>query len=353
MAKSKFCTNCGAPASSGRFCRSCGSTLEMPRAGQVEPRHATTVAEATGQRQPEPSGTAGATVVVEEQAHTAVEPTVDPGTKAEPVPDSGASSSTGADGGDMRSPAAPFSSPPGPASEPVPTPSPAASEPVSTPGAPATDPDPAPGGPTGPMPAASQRPRWLPIALSVGTVLVLFAIVAAVLIAVGNDNKSTSKAGTRAVTLPASLIASRADFLRAAGVPYFAMLPAGWSAISVRPLPGVASALTVKSPIDEGAVVTVGEVQHPPATLASEGAALIKADAAKPGFRQGSVASTKLRDGTPAWVGSYNLGNLTTVDYVVRSCNSMFVVAANLAPAQVSLLGDKIETVASVVHKGC
>jgi hypothetical protein len=359
MAKLKFCTNCGAPASSGRFCTSCGSALETPDDVSVQQRHATTVADATVGSQEGPAAMGAAAVAVE----VPVEGPAGPGGDLGAPTDIGPGGSEPA-ASDAHSAAADSElQPPAVVAPRNLAPGPAASQPDSAreslPQSPAPRPgvEQVPGGSSeassGYEAPISKRPPWVPIALSAGTVLALFAIVVVVLISVGSNSKSTSKSGSKSVTLPAALIAARADFLRVGGVPYFAMLPAGWSAIAVRPLPGIVSALTVKSPIDEGAVITVGQVQHPPATLAAEGSTLIKADASKPGFRQGSVGTTKLRDGTPTWIGSYDLGGLTTLDYVVRSCNSMLVVSANVAPAQVTLLGDKLDTVASAIHQGC
>ena len=213
MTAPKFCSSCGAASDGERFCTHCGHQLIHD---QTEPA-GSTPQDTAAEPEPEPAATA-----------TAVR-------------------------------------------EPDPPVQPPRSAPTAAPG-------PAPQGPPPQMPPSGSQvaaprsgPPWLAFALSAGIIVVVAAVVAIVLLATsGSPGAKPKKGDTVAVQLTNTLLASRQLYAATPQPTYATLLPAGWTQVSSSD-PNLAAAITVKSPVDQGATITVGQIAKPPKTFARRG----------------------------------------------------------------------------------
>ncbi len=184
-------------------------------------------------------------------------------------------------------------------------------------------------------------------------VLALAALVAVVLIVTsGKPAPKPTNPQTQAVHLTNALLASRQLFAATQQPSYSALLPAGWQQLSTS-APGLTAALTVKSPVDEGATITVGQFVKAPKTLSGEGRALLKAAGSQSGFHQDANTPTQLAGGRQAWVIAYDASGKSTATYLVSSCRNTYAVSATVSPARVSVLRARIAIVAGTLQGNC
>lgn len=311
MVATKFCTSCGSPATGARFCTSCGAP--MPVGTPTEP--------------------------VDERGDAALSDRVEPQIERSSERARSASPSAEAEAGRTPRRGEPATGQSGKSDG-------AGNKPrTAESGATSARYDPRRPQPTGDAssPAGGQTRRWLPIALSAGTVLLTFLVVATILLVVsqgGSSNKKKVSGGAVAA------VAARGDFTRSAGLPYFVMLPSGWSAAKPPVVPNLATQRTVQSPTQAGVRLTVGEVPRAPADPAAVGKGLV-------GPRRGKGGYVRLRDGRRAWKGTYAAARDAVTLLVIRSCHRMFVVAANHQQAGSASVQDQIDTVASALQGGC
>ncbi len=219
--------------------------------------------------------------------------------------------------------------------------------------APAQPPPPSPRAADSALEPASRRPSWLPIAISATVVFVLAAAVAVVLIAAGGKPSAKPKdPHTQATRLTNTLLASRQLYAATQQSSYSALLPAGWQQVSIA-LPGLTAALTVQSPINAGATITVGQVIKPAKTLSGTAGAVLKAAGSQPGFRQDVSSATTLAGGRHAWVLAYDATGKSAATYLVSSCGNTYAVSATVPPGHVSVLRPRIAIVAGTLQGNC
>jgi hypothetical protein len=305
MSSSKFCTGCGTVAGNERFCTSCGATLDpdaeqaapaSPEHQQVEARegvgHANVAPGGASSNGSSGSGPASATAVREEQLGSAAETLV---------------------------------------------PLPAAAH----------------AGPPAMAPSEKRRIPWLPIGLSSAAIVGLCAAAAVVLILTGGEPVARAhNPQAEAVQLTDSLLANRQLYVATQQASYSALLPAGWQQVATR-ASGLTGAVTVQSPVNQGATITVGQLSQPGKTLASAGAKVLKAASARPAFKEQSSAAVTLAGGRHGWAVAYQANGASDAYYLVQSCNTTYAIAATVPPASVALLRTRIMVVAETLQGGC
>ena len=224
-------------------------------------------------------------------------------------------------------------------------------QPAPAPLAPSPQPPPAAG--PAPQPSPPTRRGWLPIAISATVVLALAALVAVVLIATsGTPAAKPKNPQTQAVHLTNTLLASRQLYVATQQASYSALLPAGWQQVSTS-ASGLTAALTVQSPVDDGATITVGQVVHPQKALSGEGRAMLRAAGSQSGFHQDTSAATVLAGGRQAWAIAYDASGRNTATYLVSSCRNTYAVSATVPPGRVSVLRPRITIVAETLQGNC
>jgi hypothetical protein len=184
-------------------------------------------------------------------------------------------------------------------------------------------------------------------------ILMLVAVVVLVLVTTGG--KPTAQAhssAARQVQVTNTLLASRQLYASTQQPSYSALLPAGWQQI-----PGKAGVLiaatTVRSPVDAGATITVGQVARPAKTLRAEASRLLKAASLTPGFHRDLSSASTLAGGRAAWVLAYETGGQSNAYYLVSSCRNTYAISATVPPARVSLLRTRIAIVAGTLQGNC
>ncbi len=198
-----------------------------------------------------------------------------------------------------------------------------------------------------------EREQWLPIGLSIGVVVLLCAAAAAVLIAAGGKPGARAKSGrSGAAQVTNALLASRQLYVSTQQSTYSALLPAGWEQVSAKSS-SLTGAITVQSPVDNGASITVGQLIKPPSALSAAAATLIKAASKQPGFRQDSTGLATLGGGRSGWEIGYEANGKSNAYYLLRSCNSTYAVSASAPPDRVSLLRNRIAIVAGTLQGNC
>lgn len=215
--------------------------------------------------------------------------------------------------------------------------------------------------PAHPRPASRPLPpgeppsgrSWLPTAISATAVLSLAAVVAVVLIVTSGKLATKPKnPQTQAVHVTNALLASRQLFAATQQPSYSALLPAGWEQVPTS-APGLTAALTVQSPVDGGATITVGQFVKPPRTLSGGGRALLKVAGSQSGFHQDASSATQLAGGRQAWVIAYDASGKSTATYLVDSCRNTYAVSATVPPDRVSVLRPRIAIVAGTLQGNC
>jgi hypothetical protein len=315
----KFCTDCGAPTRGEKFCTGCGRQLIGDPEGAEH---------AVGSGSNGPAAAAAATVV-RPQSETAQ------AAAASPPPHQGVPSAAGAPaGGPSAGAARPTTGATGPSAG-------------------ATGPSAGPTAPAARAAAPSSKPTWLPAGISAVAVLVLAAAVAIVLITTGGRPTARAKGhGAEAVQLTNTLLASRQLYASTQQPSYSALLPAGWEQVPTPPT-GLTAAVTVQSPVDGAARITVGQVTKPAKTLSAEASNRLHAASSAAGFHQDASAATKLAGGRPAWVAAYDAAGQSTAFYLVQSCSNTYAISATVPPSRVSLLRARIAIVAGTLQGTC
>jgi hypothetical protein len=193
----------------------------------------------------------------------------------------------------------------------------------------------------------------LPIALSVGAVIVLAAVTAvALLLAGGKPAARPGSASARGNDLTNVLLAQRQLYVSTQQPTYAALLPAGWQPTAVKTA-GVSSAFAVQSPIDSTATITVGQVSNPGGRLSADGHRFARQAAADSSFRQAAAGATTLPGGRQAWQLAYTASGMSNAVYLVRSCGKEFAITATVPPSRVSLVRDRVSLVAGTLQGTC
>jgi hypothetical protein len=219
-----------------------------------------------------------------------------------------------------------------------------AAAPPAPPPAPAeaAPPPPAPGGP---------RRSWLPVAISASVVVILAVVVAVILIAT-SGKPSKTRASAQTVRLTNTLLASRQLYAATQQPSYSVLLPAGWTQLTTS-ASGLTGAVTVQSPVDAGATVTVGQLVRPARTLGAQADALLKAAHSQGGFRQDTSTAIGLVGGRHAWAFAYEANGKSTATYLISSCRHTYAVSATVQPGRVSVLRPRIAIVAGTLQGNC
>jgi hypothetical protein len=148
------------------------------------------------------------------------------------------------------------------------------------------------------------------------------------------------------------LLASRQLYVPTQQPSYSALLPAGWQQASGASSL-LAAATTVKSPVDDGATITVGQIAKPAKTLRAESLRVQKAASSASGFHRDSSAQTTLVGHRSAWALSYHAGGESTAYYLIPACRAMYAVAATVPASRGSLLRTRILIVAGTLQGNC
>ncbi len=206
----------------------------------------------------------------------------------------------------------------------------------------------------GPLAGAAPTKRsWLPYAVSAAVVAALLAIGAVILIALGGSPSNQAKSlKTQSTRLTDALLAGRQLYVPTQQASYSTLLPAGWRQIGTSNS-DLVNAITVQSPVDSGATITVGQVAHPSKTLSAEGARLLSTASNLPSFQRDASTGLTLSGGRQAWELAYQARGTSNAYYVVRSCNNTYAVSASVPPARVSLLRQRIAIVAATLQGNC
>lgn len=310
MTRTKFCTSCGAPGTTGDFCAACGHALES--------RAAASGGEAPAAGAGEPAAASSASSAQEHVSASAT--AVAPASRA--YGNGHAAPSVGA--GPREAAAAQRSSP-----------------------------GPADGHLNGGGSRNQDKSPWLPIGLSVGIVVLLCAAAAVVLVVAGGKPGARAKSGRTGVEqVTNAFLASRQLYVSTQQANYSALLPAGWQQISAKSQ-SLTGAITVRSPVDNGARITVGQLVNAPTALSAEAATLMKSASKQPGFRQDSAGQATLGGGRSGWELGYEANGQSNAYYLLRSCNNTYAVSASAPPDRVSLLRSRIAIVAGTLQGNC
>jgi hypothetical protein len=298
MGPSRFCAQCGRPTEgSERYCTSCGAAL----VAAAEPAQAGAPLAADAGEGAASSAAAATAVRTDEQGAANFAPAADP------VPPGVGQSSPGG-----------------------------------------------PGDPPRPGPAAStSRPPWLAIALSALIVVVVGAIASAVLISAGGTPPShAARPAVQTVRVTDTILASRGLYAATQQPAYSALLPAGWQPISAT-LPEASAVTTVRSPVDAGAAISVGQIAQPAKTLRQQAQRILALVASTPGFAQQQSAAVTLAGGRPSWEIAYTAGTLSYAYYIVRSCGRSYAISAAVSLSRVSVLRPRVQIVAATLQGNC
>jgi hypothetical protein len=305
MATDSFCTHCGAPLGEGRFCTSCG-------AGRGD---AAVLTDDPGSTQE-----AGITGAAPEVASSG------PGPSA-----STTSRARGDRGGQSSRPSRRSLGASGHAGpEPPPPSSPHAGQ-----------------------PDGRARVPWLAFGLSAGVVLILVVVTAVILlVTAGKPSPRAKDLKTQTGQLTSVLLARRALYVAVQRGSYSTLLPAGWAVVRAT-LPGLADEVAVRSPLNDGATITVGRIAKPSPTISADAAKVLKGASSAAGFKKQSSTSTKLAGGRAAWVVNFSVAGQAQAAYVIPSCHNRFEVAARATLSQASVIRASLLVLANTIQGSC
>jgi hypothetical protein len=192
----------------------------------------------------------------------------------------------------------------------------------------------------------------LPYAICAAVIIGLLAAAAVVLIAVGGKPSHARNLQAQRTRLTDVMLATRQLYVPTQQHSFSTLLPAGWEQVNTTNS-ALGSQITVRSPVDTGAVITVGQLKAPARTLAADGAGLLKSASRLPGFQRDVSTALKLAGGRDAWELAYQAGGRANAYYLVRSCGDTYVVSAAVPPVRVSLLRQRIAIVAQTLQGSC
>lgn len=202
---------------------------------------------------------------------------------------------------------------------------------------------------------ASATTRWPWKAIGASSVVVVLVIAAAVVVLIGAGGKAAApprQLGAQRAQLTDGLLASRQLYASTQQRSYSALLPAGWHQVPTADQ-NLTGAVTVQSPIDDGATLAVGEIAKPARTLKAEASALRKSVAARARVTQVTSASYQLPGSRSAWTVAFTAGGRSVAYYLVSSCSNMFAVSASVPSTRVALLRSRVQVVAGTLQGDC
>jgi hypothetical protein len=200
--------------------------------------------------------------------------------------------------------------------------------------------------------SATTGKPWLPYAICGAVIIGLLAAAAVVLIAVGGKPGHAGNVQAQRNRLTDVMLATRQLYVPTQQQSFSTLLPAGWEQVN-QTNSALGAQVTVRSPVDSGAVITVGQVKRPAPTLAAEGARLLRSLSQLPAFQRDASTALKLAGGRDAWELAYQAGGQANAYYLLRSCGSTYAVRATVLPVRVSLLRQRIAIVAQTLQGNC
>jgi hypothetical protein len=192
-------------------------------------------------------------------------------------------------------------------------------------------------------------------AITASAVFVVVAIAVAVIVLISTGDKPAAQArklGVQRAQLTDELLASRQLYASTQQRSYSALLPAGWRQIAASD-PNLTGAVTVRSPVDAGATITVGQVAKPTKSLRAEAAALRKSARGQNGVTRLASASYRLPGNRLGWTVAYSSGGRSVAYYLVSSCSRMFAVSASVPSSRVALVRARVQIVAGTLQGDC
>ncbi len=198
----------------------------------------------------------------------------------------------------------------------------------------------------------TDKRSWLPYAVCASVIVAALAVAAVALVVLGGKPSHARNLKPESTRLTDVLLATRQLYVPTQQASFSTLLPAGWHQIS-ESNPALGSRVAVRSPVDNGATITVGQVKRPARSLTAEGRALLRTATKLPGFHEDAATAVKLAGGREAWELAYQARGMANAYYLVQSCGQMYAVGANVPRVRVALLRQRIATVAATLQGSC
>lgn len=337
MATSTFCTHCGGRFGEGKFCISCGTPRDTsdeaaPVVGDTEAAvGGATIGTKTreqGAKSVATTDQAGRATAVKQRAKKRPSASTAASRKRTASTAAGSRKRTASTAAaSRRSDEAEQATPPPSSVPPLPPPEPAQ------------------------VPGRKGLP-WLAIGLSSGVVLILVAAVAVVLLLTGGKPARTRSLRAQSTQLTNVLLATHGLYAATRKPSYAALLPAGWQ-VSASTAMGLSDGLIARSPVDTGATLLIGRIAKPAKTMADQAKVLLKSASSLRGFHEESSGAIRLAGGRSAWLVAFTAKGQSNADYLLRSCNRTFEVAAQLPTSRASLLAARVLVIANTLQGNC